>query len=74
MKLFAGLEPIVKTGEPLAPHTWFGIGGPALYFVEPRTVEELIGPGDRLLGGSRGVGRGVRVLHGAEFLGRRLRH
>ena len=35
MKLFAGLEAIVKTDEPLAPHTWFGIGGPAQYFIEP---------------------------------------
>ena len=41
MTLFAGLEPIVRTDEPLAPHTWLGIGGPAQYFVEPRTLEEL---------------------------------
>ena len=41
MKLFAGLEEIVKTDEPLAGHTWFEMGGPAKYFVEPRTVEEL---------------------------------
>ena len=41
MKLFDGLEAIVKTNEPLAPRTWFGIGGPAMYFIEPRTVEEL---------------------------------
>ena len=41
MKLFAGLEAIVKTDEPLAPYTWFRIGGPAKYFVCPRTVEEL---------------------------------
>jgi len=41
MKLFAGLETIVKTDEPLAKHTWFCIGGPAKYFIEPTTVEEL---------------------------------
>jgi len=41
MKLFAGLEPIVKFDEPLAPHTWFGIGGPAKYFIRPGSVEEL---------------------------------
>jgi UDP-N-acetylmuramate dehydrogenase len=41
MKLFAGLEEIVRTDEPLAGHTWLGIGGPAQYFVEPRSVEEL---------------------------------
>ena len=26
---------------PLAPHTWYNIGGPARWFVRPRTVEEL---------------------------------
>jgi UDP-N-acetylmuramate dehydrogenase len=41
MKLFAGLETIVKTDESLASRTWFGIGGPAKYFVTPRNVEEL---------------------------------
>lgn len=41
MKLFAGLEEIVKVNEPLADHTWFRIGGPAAYFIEPRTIEEL---------------------------------
>ena len=41
MKLFAGLEEIVKRDEPLAPHTWFGIGGPATYLICPRSVEEL---------------------------------
>ena len=41
MKLFAGLEAIVKTDEPLAPHTWFGIGGPATYFVLPQSLDEL---------------------------------
>jgi len=41
MKLFAGLEQIVKTDQPLSGHTWFDIGGPAKYFIEPRTVDEL---------------------------------
>jgi UDP-N-acetylmuramate dehydrogenase len=41
MKLFDGLKEIVKTNEPLGPHTWFRIGGPATYFIQPRTVEEL---------------------------------
>jgi len=35
------LESIVKCGEPLAPHTWFHLGGPAEYFIEPTDVEEL---------------------------------
>jgi len=41
MKLFAGLEQIVKSDEPLAPHTWFDIGGPATYFITPRNRDEL---------------------------------
>ena len=41
MKLFDGLEEIVKRDEPLAPRCWMNVGGPAKYFIEPRTVEEL---------------------------------
>ena len=41
MTLFAGLEEIVKADEPLAPYTWFGIGGRATYLISPRSVEEL---------------------------------
>ncbi len=41
MKLFAGLEQIVKTDEPLARRTWFGIGGPATYFITPEDVDQL---------------------------------
>jgi UDP-N-acetylmuramate dehydrogenase len=41
MKLFAGLEQIVKKDVPLSGYTWFGIGGPARYFIEPTTMEEL---------------------------------
>ncbi|MCU0704633.1 MAG: UDP-N-acetylmuramate dehydrogenase [Fimbriiglobus sp.] len=32
---------IVKTREPLAPYTHLKIGGPAEYFAQPRTVDEL---------------------------------
>ena len=38
---FAGLEQIVKENEPLAPHTWYRIGGPARWYLQPRTPEEL---------------------------------
>lgn len=41
MKPFDGLEEIVKVDEPLAGRTWFRIGGPARYFIQPRTVDEL---------------------------------
>jgi UDP-N-acetylmuramate dehydrogenase len=38
---FSGLEDIVAENEPLAPHTWYKIGGPARWYVRPRGVEEL---------------------------------
>ena len=41
MKLFAGLDQIVKCNEPLGSHCWLGIGGPAQYFITPRSREEL---------------------------------
>ena len=41
MSLVKGFEHIVKRAEPLAPHTWFHLGGPAEYFAEPTGVEEL---------------------------------
>ena len=41
MKLFTGLEKIVKTDYPLAPRTWMKLGGPASYYIEPTCVEEL---------------------------------
>lgn len=41
MKLFAGLEEIVKADQPLAQRTWLQIGGPARYFIEPTSIEQL---------------------------------
>jgi UDP-N-acetylmuramate dehydrogenase len=41
MSWFTGFEKVVRTQEPLAPRTWLGIGGPAEFFAEPRTREEL---------------------------------
>jgi len=38
---FAGLEEIVEENSPLAPLTWYRIGGPAKYLVRPRSVDEL---------------------------------
>jgi UDP-N-acetylmuramate dehydrogenase len=40
-KVFAGLEPIVQERHPLAKYTWYKIGGPARFFIRPRSVEEL---------------------------------
>ena len=41
MSFISGLEHIVRSDEPLAAHTWFRLGGPAEYFAEPTTVDEL---------------------------------
>lgn len=41
MGVLSGFEHIVRDQEPLAPYTWFRLGGSADYFAEPTTVEEL---------------------------------
>jgi len=65
MKLFAGLEEIVKENEPLAPYTWFRLGGPARYFVRPRNVDELRDAARRCRENElpmRVLGRGANLL------------
>ena len=68
---FEGLEPIVRRNVPLRSFTWYRIGGPAKYFIQPRSLEELqaaarrclenniaiyvLGLGANLLIGERGV-------------------
>src|ERR1700722_19913456 len=72
---FSGLEEIVTEDAPLAPLTWYKIGGPAKYLIQPRTVEELqeasrrciendipiyvLGLGANLLVGDQGVNGAV---------------
>ena len=41
MNAFNGLEKIVETDYPLAKRTWYGLGGPADFFIRPKTVEQL---------------------------------
>ena len=41
MTLLKGLEEIVQRDYPLGAATTFGVGGPAEYFVRPRTEDEL---------------------------------
>ncbi len=41
MNIFDGLDTIVKTDHRMAGHTWYGLGGPAQYFIGPYTVEQL---------------------------------
>ncbi len=38
---FTGLDAIVEENVPLQPYTWNKIGGPARYFIRPRSLEEL---------------------------------
>jgi UDP-N-acetylmuramate dehydrogenase len=42
MSFITGFENIVRQSEPLAMHTWFQLGGPAEYFAEPETPDQLI--------------------------------
>jgi UDP-N-acetylmuramate dehydrogenase len=41
MDMFSGLEKIVETKHPLARETWYGLGGPADYFIKPQDTEQL---------------------------------
>jgi len=83
MNLFTDLEEIVKHNEPMAKHTWFRLGGPARYFFEPRSEEELLkivrrchenevemyvlGRGSNLLVADEGIDGAVIRLHMPAF-------
>ena len=78
MSIFSGLETIVKENCPLAVHTWYGLGGAAEYFIQPKTIEQLqaviircrenqtpvrlLGFGSNLLVGDEGVSGAVIKL------------
>ena len=83
MSIFSSLEKIVETDHPLAEHTWYALGGPADYFIRPRTVKQLkevvkrcnenkipiyvMGFGSNLLVGDNGVRAAVIKLEAGEF-------
>jgi UDP-N-acetylmuramate dehydrogenase len=83
MSIFAGLEEIVETQYPLAKSTWYGLGGPADYFIRPKTIEQLqevvrrcnegklpvylMGLGSNLLIGDEGLRAAVIKLDSEEF-------
>ncbi len=64
MPIPAGFEHITREHEPLAPYTWFRLGGAAQFFAEPTTVEELTG----LVRACHAAGLSVRVLGGGSNL------
>ena len=41
MTLVSGFEKIVRQQEPLANRTWLKLGGPAAFYAEPKSVDEL---------------------------------
>jgi len=43
MHSFDDFRDIVKADEPLAPHLWFRLGGPAAFLARPRALDELVG-------------------------------
>lgn len=83
MPLLSGFAEILRQAEPLAPHTWLGLGGAAEYFAEPRNLDELqalarhcseenlplrmLGGGSNVLVRSEGVAGVVVRLSAGEF-------
>jgi len=81
--MFRGLEKIVESNYALAKHTWYGLGGPADYFIRPKTVEQLkevvqqcnenniriyvMGFGSNLLINDDGLRAAVIKLEGEQF-------
>jgi UDP-N-acetylmuramate dehydrogenase len=60
MPSFDDFRAIVKPGEPLAPLTWFRLGGPAAFLARPRDSDEAAA----LLRRAREEGLPARVLSG----------
>src|SRR5262249_40103156 len=54
------LRDLGKADEPLAPHTWFRLGGPAAFLARPKTVEQAVA----LLRYCRDADRPLKVLAG----------
>lgn len=83
MSIFNGLEKIVETNYSMAKHTWYGLGGPADYFIQPKNTDQLrqvvmrcrenkvpikvIGFGSNLLVSDEGLRAAVINLDSKEF-------
>ena len=64
MHAFDAFREIVKADEPLAPHVWFRIGGPAAFLARPGTIEQLL----QLLRRARELGLPFTILAGGSNL------
>ena len=64
MAILSGFEHIIRENEPLAPYTWFRLGGAAQYFAEPTSTDELAS----LVRRASEAGLPVRVLGGGSNL------
>ncbi len=65
MSFLKGFEKIVRESEPLAMHTWFQLGGPAEFFAEPETPQQLAQLLERCAENQKPVrilGRGSNIL------------
>jgi len=60
MQFSSSLQHLIRRNEPLAPLTWLQIGGPAKYFAEPNTLDEL----SQLLAEAHRASIPVRILGG----------
>src|SRR4051812_45555540 len=60
MHAFDDFREIVRPDEPLAPHVWFRLGGPAAYLARPRHLDDVLA----LLKRCRAEGLPFRVLGG----------
>ncbi len=79
----SGFESIIRKDVPLGPLTWFGLGGPAKYLIEPQDTDELsavvrrlhqeripvyvLGRGANLLVNDQGVDGAVIQLNSPAF-------
>lgn len=60
----SGFENILRRAEPLAAHTWFRLGGPAEFFAEPESLDQLAA----LVSRCREAEVAVRLLGGGSNL------
>lgn len=65
MSWHSGFEPICRADVPLREHTWYKLGGPARWLVEPRSEDELAAVMLRIRDAGvpwRVLGRGANLL------------